>query len=102
RLLAGLGRGPEAQAWLEKGLKVAPSRKELRNALIAQLVYEQKFPQAIAQYELLDKYEPNNPDTLRDWGRLILKDTNRAEAARKDAATAIWRRLISARPKDAL
>lgn len=102
RLLAGLGRGPEALAWLEKGLKVAPSRKELRNALIAQLLYEQKFPEAIAQYEQLDKYEPNNPDTLRDWGRLILKDTRRDEATRKKDAAAVWRRLTASRPMDPL
>ncbi|HEY4259805.1 MAG TPA: tetratricopeptide repeat protein, partial [Schlesneria sp.] len=102
RLLAGLGRGTEAQTWLEKGLKSAPSRKELRNALIAQLVYEQKFPEAIAQYEQLDKYEPNNPDTLRDWGRLILKDTKRDEATRKKDAGTVWRRLTTAKPKDPL
>lgn len=102
RLLAGLGRGPEAQVWLEKGLKAAPSRKELRHALIAQLIYEQKFPEAIAQYELLDKYEPNNPDTLRDWGRLILKDTKRDEATRKKDAVAVWHRLTAAKPKDPL
>ncbi|MBS0202102.1 MAG: DUF1583 domain-containing protein [Planctomycetes bacterium] len=102
RLLSGLGRGAEAQAWLEKGLKVAPTRKELRNALIAQLVYEQKYPEAIAQYELLDKYEPNNPDTLRDWGRLILKDTTRDEAIRMQDAARVWRRLTTAKPKDPL
>jgi tetratricopeptide (TPR) repeat protein len=102
RLLAGLGRGAEAQSWLEKGLKSAPSRKELRNALIAQLVYEQKFPEAIVQYEQLDKYEPNNPDTLRDWGRLILKDTKRDEATRKKDAGTVWRRLTTAKPKDPL
>lgn len=102
RLLSGLGRGPEAQAWLEKGLKVAPSRKELRNALVAQLIYEQKFPEAILQYEQLDKYEPNNPDTLREWGRLILKDTKRDEATRKADAAAVWRRLTAAKPKDPL
>ena len=102
RLLAGLGRGQEAQAWLEKGLKVAPSRKELRNALISQLLFEQKFAEAIAQYEQLDKFEPNNPDTLRDWGRLILKDTKRDEATRKKDAGAVWRRLTTARPKDPL
>lgn len=102
RLLAGLGRGAEAQQWLEKGLKVAPSRKELRHALIAQLMYEQKFTEVIAQYELLDKYEPNNPDTLRDWGRLILKDTKRDEATRKKDAAAVWRRLTTAKPKDPL
>lgn len=102
RLLSGLGRGPEAQAWLEKGLKAAPSRKELRNALIAQLIYEQKFPEAILQYEQLDKYEPNNPDTLREWGRLILKDTKRDEATRKADAAVVWRRLTTGKPKDPL
>ena len=102
RLLAGLGRGPEAQKWLENGLKSAPKNKELRNSLISHLVYEQKYPQAIAQYEQLDKQEPNNPDTLREWGRLILKDTSRDEAKRKQAAAAVWRRLTDAKPKDAL
>ena len=102
RLLAGLGRGPEAQAWLEKGLKVAPRKKELRNALIGQLVYEQKYTEAIAQYEQLDKYEPNNPDTLRDWGRLVLKDATREESARQRDAAAIWKRLTTAKPKDPL
>ena len=102
RLLAGMGRGPEAQAWLEKGLKLAPKKKELRNALIGQLMYEQKYAEAIAQYEQLDKHEPNNPDTLRDWGRVILKDTARDEATRKKDAAAVWRRLTTAKPKDPL
>ena len=102
RLLSALGRGTEAQAWLEKGLKVAPTRKELRSALITQLVYEQKYPEAIAQYEQLDKHEPNNPDTLRDWGRLILRDTRRDEATRKQEAAKVWRRLTTAKPKDPL
>ena len=102
RLLAGMGRGPEAQAWLEKGLKLAPKKKELRNALIGQFLYEQKYAEAIAQYEQLDKHEPNNPDTLRDWGRVILKDTARDEATRKKDAAAVWRRLTTAKPKDPL
>ncbi len=102
RLLAGIGRGPEAQTWLENGLKVAPTKKELRSALISQLIYEQKYAEAIKQYEQLDKYEPNNPDTLRDWGRLLLKDTTQDEAARKEAAAAVWRRWTAAKPKDAL
>jgi tetratricopeptide (TPR) repeat protein len=102
RLLSGLGRGPEAQAWLQKGLKVAPTRKELRSTLIAQLLYDQKYAEAIAQYEQLDKHEPNNPDTLRDWGRLILKDPKRDEATRKKDAAAVWRRLTIAKPKDPL
>ena len=102
RLLAGLGRGPEAQQWLEKALKIAPTNKELRLTLIGQLMYEQKFADVIAQYEQLDKHEPNNPDTLRDLGRVILKDTSRDQAARKKDATAVWNRLTTSKPKDPL
>ncbi len=102
RLLAGLGRGPEAQQWLERALKSAPTKKELRHSLIGQLLYEQKHVEAIAQYEQLDKHEPNNPDTLRDWGRVILKDTARDEATRKKDAAAVWRRLTAAKPRDPL
>lgn len=102
RLLAGLGRGPESQQWLEKALKIAPTNKELRLTLIGELMYEQKIADAIAQYEQLDKHEPNNPDTLREWGRAILKDTARAEATRKKDAAAVWKRMTESKPKDPL
>src|SRR5262249_52341011 len=72
----------------------------LRLALIGQLAQDKKFAEAAAQYEALDKAEPNNPDTLRDWGGLVLRDTSKSEAARKAAAAAIWRKLIEAKPKD--
>lgn len=100
RLLAGLGRNSEAESWLESGLKIAPSKKELRRALILQYDYERKFHEAVAQFEQLDKYEPNNPDTLREWGRMVLKDTTQDGSTRKQAAAAIWRRLMDARPND--
>ncbi len=102
RLLAGYGRGPESQEWLQRGLKLAPKSKDLRQTLINQLIYEQKYAEAIAQYEQLDKHEPNNPDTLREWGRLVLKDTKQEEPARKKLAANIWRRLTTAKPKDPL
>ncbi len=102
RLLASYGRGPESQEWLQRGLKLAPKSKDLRQTLINQLVYEQKYSEAIAQYEQLDKHEPNNPDTLREWGRLVLKDTKQEEPARKQLAASIWRRLTTAKPKDPL
>ena len=102
RLLASYGRGPESQEWLQRGLKLAPKSKDLRQTLINQLVYEQKYPEAIAQYEQLDKHEPNNPDTLREWGRLVLKDTKQEEPERKKLAASIWRRLTTAKPKDPL
>lgn len=100
RILATQGRAPESQKWLEKGLKLAPSRKELRMAIIDQLVFDQKYADAIKQYELLDKQEPYNTDTIREWGRLILKDTSRTEADRKKTATALWVGLVESKPKD--
>ncbi|AMV19156.1 DUF1583 domain-containing protein [Planctomyces sp. SH-PL14] len=102
RTLAKQARVPEAQVWLDKALKLAPSRKELRLAFIDQLVDDQRYPEAIAQYQELDKTDPNNPDLLRDWGKLILRDTSRPKEQRKTEAETVWRRLLVARPKDPL
>ena len=96
RVLAGQGRVADAQRWLDQALKLAPSRKELRLAFIEQLVSEGRFAEAVAQYEALDKTEPNNPDYLRQWGLLTLKDSSRPEAERKQAAAAVWRSLRQA------
>src|SRR5262249_34904375 len=101
RTLAIQGRVAEAQTWLDRAVKLAPSRKDLRMALVEQLVQERKFAQAAAQYEAMNKAEPNNPDTIREWGRLLLRDESRPEAERKKAAAAVWRRSVEARPKDA-
>ncbi|HZW30043.1 MAG TPA: tetratricopeptide repeat protein, partial [Isosphaeraceae bacterium] len=102
RTLAAMGRVAEAQTWYEKAIQRAPGRRDLRLALIAQLAQDQKYAEAAAQYEALDKAEPNNPDTLRDWGALVLRDTSRPPAERKSAAAAIWRKLRAARPNDAV
>ena len=58
----------------------APRNVELRLALIGILVEQQKFADALSQYEQLDRVEPNNPDHLREWGRLILRDSSKPEA----------------------
>ena len=100
RTLANQGRVPEAETWLAKALKLAPSRKELRQAYIEQLLAGGKIPQAIEQYEALAQTDPNNPDFLREWGRLILRDRSRPEGERKRSAQGVWRRLTDARPKD--
>jgi tetratricopeptide (TPR) repeat protein len=100
--LSSQGRLPEAQKWLEKGIDVAPTRKELRQALIDQLIYEQKFGDAAAQYEAMARNDPNNPDLLREWGKVILKDKSKPEAERKEAAVAVWKKLLERRPKDPL
>jgi tetratricopeptide (TPR) repeat protein len=100
RTLANQGRVPEAETWLAKALKLAPSRKELRQAYIDQLLAGGKIHEAIEQYEALVQTDPNNPDYLREWGRLILRDKSRPEGERKRSAQAVWRRLTDARPKD--
>ena len=102
KVYAALGRDESASAWIERGVKLAPSRKELRRALIDRLLEARKVSEALAHFEQLDRDEPNNSDTLRDWGRAILKDFSRDGAARRQAAAAVWRKLSEARPKDAL
>jgi tetratricopeptide (TPR) repeat protein len=100
RALSAQGRMPEARSWLEKGIAKAPSRRPLRQALIEQLIFEQKYGEAATQYEAMDKADPNNPDTLREWGKVLLRDKARPEAERKQAAYNVWKRLLDKRPKD--
>jgi tetratricopeptide (TPR) repeat protein len=100
RVLYGQGRTPESRVWLEKGLKLAPTRQELRKAIIDQLLVDQKYAEAIPHYEVLNQQTPGNPDTIREWGRVILKDTTRPLAARQQAAIELWQQLLAAKPKD--
>ena len=100
RTLAGMGRAAEALPWYEKAIKLAPTRRDLRLALISQLAGEQKFAEAALQYQAIDQADPNNPDTLRDWGALALRDTAKPAPERKAAAAAIWRKLLVAKPND--
>ena len=44
--------------------------------------------------------DPNNPDVLREWGGCSSATRRRPEAERKQAASAVWRRLVDARPDD--
>ena len=100
RTLQNIGRTADARSWYDKAVRLAPTRRDLRLALISQLEIDKKYDEASAQYEALDKSDPNNPDTLRDWGALLLRDSSRPEPARKEAAAAVWRKLIENRPKD--
>jgi tetratricopeptide (TPR) repeat protein len=100
RTLASMGRAAEALPWYEKAIKLAPSRRDLRLALISQLAGEQKFAEAAQQYEALDQADPQNPDTLRDWGALVLRDTSKPAPERKAAAAAVWRKLLIPKPND--
>ena len=88
------GQDAEARAQLVRALTLAPSRVDLRQQLIEYLVHEQKFAEALAQHEQFDKFEPANPDHLREWGWLLLGDESKPEPERQRAAAAIWRRLL--------
>lgn len=98
--LASQGKGPEARKWLEKGIEAAPSNKSLRTALIEQLAFEGNFADAAKQYEAMEKNDPGNPDILRDWGKLHMRDTAKPEAERKAAAVAIWKRILDKKAND--
>jgi len=100
KTLASLGRSAEARERFDRALKLAPSRKGLRLALIEQLVAERKFAEAAAQYEAMARAEPNNPDVIREWGKLLLRDPATPQAERRRSAAAVWSRLVEARPDD--
>ncbi|MBL8850714.1 MAG: tetratricopeptide repeat protein, partial [Planctomycetaceae bacterium] len=100
--LANAARVPEAMEWMDKALKLAPSRVELRRAFIRQLVDDQRYTEAIQQYALLSAAAPGNVDVLREWGRTVLKDPSLTEEARRTEATRIWNLIVAAQPDDAL
>ena len=72
----------------------------MRQALIEQYVAAQDFTAAAREYEAMDKADPNNPDTLREWGKLLLRDVARPEAERRAAAVAVWKHLLDKKPND--
>ena len=102
RFLAQSARVPEATQWMEKALKLAPSRTDLRKSFIDQLVDDQRIPEAIKQYEQLVAAAPGNPDFLRDWGKLVLRDKSQDLEVRKKEAVRIWNQIVSSRPDDAI
>jgi len=101
KTLAALGRSAEAREQFDRALKLAPSRRGLRLALIEQLAGEKKFAEAAARHEAMARLEPNNPDVIRDWGKVLLRDPSRPSEDRKRSAASVWNRLIEARPDDA-
>jgi len=102
RFLASSARVEEASKWMEKALTLAPKRTDLRKSFIDQLVNDQRYAEASKQYALLVKASPGNPDFLRDWGKLVMKDRSVEKSKRREQAVKIWSRIIEARPDDAL
>ncbi|MDA1231415.1 MAG: tetratricopeptide repeat protein, partial [Planctomycetota bacterium] len=102
KFLAQSARVPEATQWMEKALKLAPSRTDLRKSFIDQLVDDQRIPEAIRQFEQLALAAPGNPDFLRDWGKLVLKDKSQNLELRKKEVIRIWNQIVANRPDDAI
>lgn len=102
RFLSGSARVPEATEWMEKALKLAPSRSDLRKAFIDQLVEQQRYDEAAKQYKALCEAEPGNVDFLRDWGKLVLRDRSQDLEKRQTESLRIWNLILRDRPDDAL
>ncbi|MCA9047323.1 MAG: tetratricopeptide repeat protein, partial [Planctomycetaceae bacterium] len=102
KFLASSARVPEPTKWMEKALQLAPSRADLRKAFIDQLVDDQRYAEAVRQYEQLVAATPGNTDFLRDWGKLVLRNKDVPEADRKKEAVRIWNQIPATRPDDAL
>jgi tetratricopeptide (TPR) repeat protein len=102
KFLASSARVPEATQWMSKALKLAPTRTELRKSFIDQLVDDQRYGEAIKEYELLVESAPGNSDFVRDWGKLVLKNKELTLEARHAEASRIWNQILAARPDDAL
>ncbi len=102
KFLTQSARIPEAAKWMEKALKLAPSRADLRKAFIDQLVDDQRIPEAIQQYSLLVENASGNTDYLRDWGKLVLKDKTQDIEVRKKEATRIWNLMLASKADDPL
>lgn len=100
RALASQGRYAESRSWYEKALTLAPSDVDLRLALIDMHVATKDFSAAAAQYARLDEYDPANPDHLREWGEVLLKDTTLSEQKRRDSAADVWRRMLEGKSSD--
>lgn len=102
KFLVSSNRVVDANLWIVKAINRAPSRSDLRRIYIEQLVADQQFATAIAEYEPLSKLDPKNSDMLRDWGKLVLRDSFRSAESANHEASRIWKKIIDNAPDDAL
>lgn len=102
QFLASTARMPEARKWMDKAVTLAPSRGDLRKAYIRLLVDNQQFTEAAEQYRLLSESDPDDPDVLMDWGKLVMRDSLLPMEDRKKEAERIWRMILKNQPEDPL
>jgi tetratricopeptide (TPR) repeat protein len=101
RGLAQSRQPEEALAQYRAAVKLAPSRRDLREALIGQLVRGRKYQEAIAECQALTEIHPDDVEVLLRLGDLHLQaayDEDREQAERD--AVAVWERIAAIRPDD--
>ena len=101
RVLSIQGRSDEALKWFEKSIERAPTDTAPRLAMIDAYLADSRYADAAKQYEQLVAADGSNPDYLVRWGQVLMSDTTKTEAERQQAASAVWKRLAAAKPKDA-
>ena len=102
---ARLGDEGAALKQYRAAVKLAPSRRDLRETLIGELARAKKFDDAIAESEELLKAFPKDVEILRDLGHLYLRATPEESDKRDDAETkalATWKKIAEVRDNDAL
>lgn len=102
KLLARQQRSDDAIAALRDLLKRAPSQRAARQALIDLLANTQRWSEAASEHAELERQTPGDADNLRAWGQAVLRDEARPLAERRTEAESVWRRLLVAKPKDAV
>jgi len=102
RTLDRQGKPSEAASQLRLAIRVAPNRRDLREALIEGLVRAGKHSEAVREAESLVDKDPTDPDALRLLGQLHL-EAGRAtdgDGAQRLACEA-WKRIADIRSDDA-
>lgn len=102
RYLALLGRSDAAEEWYQKAIAKAPSNSRIRLALIEQLIGDNKYAEAIVEYEALATIDPRNPDNIERWGMLYLRHPELSMKQRREKAAEVWKRLLSEDDDDAI
>ncbi len=101
RTLSLQGRSAEAIEQFQAAIQRAPGDPSPRLALIDAYLADNRFADAAKQFEPLVASGESNPDYLVKYGQVLMSDTAVAEADRQKAAAAVWKRLVTAKPKDA-
>lgn len=100
RTFSLLNHTTEASAWYRKAIELAPTNVALRESLIEQLVRDNRFSDAIAQYEQMAKFDAGNLDHIEAWGQLYLSNKDLPLEERRLKAAVVWERLLANRGDD--